>query len=296
MKKICLASLVCLVCFRPLQAQPLEPQAKKQTIQYIVQLQTKEGGFVAEAADSKKDLTPTLRATLSAVRALKYLGGQLPKKDGCSKFVDECFDKSAGGFADTPGGKVNVLSTALGLMAVVDLGMPAEKYQTAGLKYLEDNAKTFDDVRIAAAALEGFKVTKAPKGWMAIVDAEKDLPASDQPNGRARILASKLVTKMRLGVTPAAGDPVIKELQNAQRSNGGFGKDESLRSDLETTYRVMRALWMLKVQPASVSDLQNFLHKCRNEDGGYAVVPGDSSSAAGTYYAAIISYWLDQGK
>jgi prenyltransferase beta subunit len=296
MNKICLASLVCLLCLVPARAQTLDAQAKKQSIQYLLQLQTKEGSFVAETADSKQNAKPTLRATLSAVRALKYLDGKLANKEGCSKFVGDCFDKTAGGFADTPGGKVNVLSTALGLMAVADLGMPAETYQAAGLKYLEDNAKSFDDVRIASAALESFKINKAPKGWMEIVDAEKDPPVSDQPNGRARILASKLVTRIRLGVAPAAGDPVIKELQTAQRSNGGYGKDESLRSDLETTYRVMRGLWMLKVRPASVSDLRNFLSKCRNEDGGYAVVPGDNSSAAGTYYAAIITYWLDQKK
>ena len=300
MHKLSLISLVFFVCQAPARSQTLEIQTKKQTVLFLQRLQSKEGGFLPAAPDlaSKNAVKPSLRATSSAVRALKYFGGDLPDKAACVIFVANCFDKASGGFADTPGGQPDVATTAVGLMAVVELGMPPDPYYAAGFKYLNDHVKSYDDVRIAAAALESIK--RMPKGpsekWAEVATKLKLPPMSDEPNGRASLVATKAVTLLRLGSNPAATDEIVKELQKAQRSNGGFGKDESLRSDLETTYRVMRALWMLKAQPRSVDDMHNFLHKCRNEDGGYGVAPGDPSSVAGTYYAASIMRWLDGKK
>ncbi len=117
-------------------------------------------------------------------------------------------------------------------------------------------------------------------------------------NGHGRALASKLVTQFRLGV-PADKQKFQAELgllKRDQRSNGGWGKDDSPKSDLETTYRVMRCFMMLKERPAHVDALVNFIHKCRNEDHGYAVAPGQNSSISGVYYAAIIMHWLDDKK
>jgi hypothetical protein len=299
MHKFCLISLSFIVCLAPARAQTLEIQTKKQTVLYLQRLQTKEGGFLPAAPDpaSKTAVKPSLRATSSAVRALKYFGGELPDKAACVKFVASCFDKASGGFADTPGGQPDVVTTAVGLMAVVELDLPPDPYHAAGFKYLNDHVKSYDDVRIAAAALESIKMMpKGPSKEWAQVALKLELPPkSDEPNGRASLVATKAVTLLRLGAKVPALD-IVKELQKAQRSNGGYGKDESLQSDLETTYRVMRALWMLKAPPRSVDDMHNFLHKCRNEDGGYGVAPGDPSSVAGTYYAASITGWLEGKK
>jgi hypothetical protein len=297
MSKTYLAFLTCLVCLAPARAQTPEIQNKAQTILYVQRLQTKEGGFLPAATDANnKPLTKaSLRATSSALRVLKYFGGKLPDKDGCTKFVAACFDKTTGGFADTPGGKSDVVTTAVGVMAAVELGMPQDPYHSGALKYLSDNVKTFDDVRIAAAALEALKApSPKEKDWRGLVD-KLELPAAGD-DGRPRVLASKVVTLLRLGDKAVNKEQIVKELQTGQRSNGGYGKDESLRSDLETTYCVMRALWMMDARPPSVDGLHNFIHKCRNEDGGYAVIPGDPSSLSGTYYAAIITYWLDAKK
>jgi prenyltransferase beta subunit len=297
MNKTYLASLTCLVCIAPARAQTPEIQNKAQTVLYVQRLQTKDGGFLPAATDANnKPLTKaSLRATSSALRVLKYFGGKLADKDGCVKFVAACFDKASGGFSDTPGGKPDVVTTAVGVMAVAELGMPQDPYYSAAVKYLGDNVQSFDDVRIAAAALETLK-TPGPKEkeWRDLATNLKLPAAGDE--GRPRLLASKVVTLLRLGDKAGAKEQVVKELQSGQRSNGGYGKDESLRSDLETTYRVMRALWMLDARPPSVEGLHNFIHKCRNEDGGYAVAPGDPSSVSGTYYAAIITYWLDAKK
>ncbi len=88
---------------------------------------------------------------------------------------------------------------------------------------------------------------------------------------------------------------MLKVLRDGQRLNGGYGKDDNeFASDLESTYRVMRCFMMLKSRPDRVEGLRTFVAKCRNEDGGYGVGPGQPSSIGGTYYAASILHWLEQ--
>jgi hypothetical protein len=87
---------------------------------------------------------------------------------------------------------------------------------------------------------------------------------------------------------------ILQVLRDGQRQNGGWGKDtDAIGSDLETTYRVMRCFVMLKARP-DVEGVRSFVAKCRNEDGGYGVAPGQPSSVGGTYFAAIITHWLKQ--
>ena len=55
----------------------------------------------------------------------------------------------------------------------------------------------------------------------------------------------------------------------------------------------MRAFWMMKERP-DVAKLRDFIATCRNGDGGYGVAPGQPSSVSGTYFAAIVTHWLDE--
>ena len=107
-----------------------------------------------------------------------------------------------------------------------------------------------------------------------------------------RTTASRSASPASRGKVEPKG--VVKALDAGQRKDGGFGKEKVEESDLETSYRVMRTYHMLKAKPARVADLKAFVARCRNKDGGYAVVPGGASSASGTYFAGIILYWLDQ--
>jgi prenyltransferase beta subunit len=231
------------------------------------------------------------------VRTLKYLGGSVPDKQACIKFVASCFDKEVGGFADVPGGKADVFTTAVGLMAVVELKMPAEPYHAACIKFLAQHAKTFEEIRIAVAGLEAVNAESPRKAeWTAVV-MKLEVPPKKDP-GHSRMLASKVVTLLRLGhaVDKDMLPEIVAGLGAGQRLNGGYGKDDSPKSDLESTYRVMRAFMMLKTKPASVENLMNFLAKCRNSDHGYGVAPGAPSSVSGTYFAAIIMYWFEEKK
>jgi hypothetical protein len=287
--------LVCLVAVPLLHAQDA---GVKQSITYVQKLQTDLGGFLANEPKAKGiKVEPTLRATSAAVRALTYLGGDVPKKDACIKFVERCWNAESGGFSDEPKGKPDVFSTAVGLMAVVELKMPTEKYAKGAVKYLSNNAKSFEDIRIAAAGLETLK-TRSPKNalWSAaVLIMETKDGVYGQGSGQARDTASAVVTLLRLEEFKTQNDRALKVLKTGQRKDGGWGKaDSDTGSDLESTYRVMRCFIMLKARPDSVDGVRAFLAKCRNEDGGYGIAPGQPSSVGGTYFAAIITHWLKQ--
>src|SRR5947209_5340353 len=142
--------IVCLIITPVLVAQT--PEQKKATVKYLQELQCPDGGFHPQAVDPRLDQAPkgSLRATTSALRALKYFGGAPKDKTAAAKFVMECNDRNAGAFADTPNGKPDVFTTAVGVMAAAELGISAGITLEKCVKYLGENAKEFEDIRIAA--------------------------------------------------------------------------------------------------------------------------------------------------
>lgn len=274
------------------------PEDVKATITWVQKLQTSSGGFLSMEPKPDVRLAPTLRATSSAVRALHYLGGKVPNEQACKKYVASCHDPASGGFKDMPGGMPDVFTTAVGIMAVVDLKMPVKDYEDAAIKYLSDNAKTFEEIRIAVAGLERLG-KKSPKNqdWKNKV-GKISIPgdSSGPTSGVARLAGSVIVTNLRLGVMPDYTDQLIKVLQDGQRLSGGYGKEDTATSDLETTYRVMRAFVMLKAKPNDVEGIRSFVAKCRNADGGYGISPGEDSTIGATYFAAIIRHWAKDMK
>jgi prenyltransferase beta subunit len=173
----------------------------------------------------------------------------------------------------------------------VELKMPREKYVEPAVKFLVSNAKSFEEIRIAAAGLEAVDSAKsAPPAWM---DMLGKMRKEDGSYGQARDTAGAMVTVLRLGGKVEAKDGALKAIRAGQLPDGGFGKDDAKKSDLETSYRVMRGFHMLKERPSDVKALREFVAKCRNDDGGFGVAPGEPSSASGTYFAGIILHWLD---
>jgi hypothetical protein len=295
-KRFTFASL-CIV-FGLVPAQGQTPEQKKATITYLQKLQTADGGFLSAAPDpnsSKRD-TPSLRATSSALRALKYFGGEPRDRKACAQFVASCFDKTSGGFADQPGGKPEVFTTAVGIMAVVELKLPTDPYAAGVAKYLGDNAKTFDEIRIAAAGFETLGKRPAQvDAWLEQVAKMRNADGTfGKDDGMARDTGSAAVVVLRLGGKLEQRDQVVKTLKAGQRADGGFGKEGTKGSDLETSYRVMRGFLMLKEKPAEVERLRAFVAKCRNHDGGYGVSPGQPSTVSATYFASIILHWLGE--
>jgi prenyltransferase beta subunit len=276
-------------------AQPTAEQ-KKATIKWVTDLQAPDGGFYLAPQDPNVDAVPRpgLRATNGAVRALKYLGAEVPNKEKHAAFVLKCYDPKTGAFAEV-GGKPDVTITSIGVMAAMELGVPKEKFAKA-MDYLKENAKTFEEVRIAAAAVETWGVKDCPfelDEWFTIAAKHLESVAPDlkSPDG-ARELGSAVAMHLRLGLK-AEGKPIPPPLVEGQRADGGWGKKGEKASDIETTYRVMRAFMLLKEKPKDVKKLREFIDAHRNKDGGYATKPGDKSTISGVYYCIIVSKWLD---
>lgn len=264
-------------------------KARAAAAKWVLAREVSTGGFALTAKDTK----PGLRSTSGAVRALRYLGAEVPNKDTHAAFVLSCFDPKTGGFAE-PGGKPDVTITAVGVMAAAELGIPKEKYAKA-LPYLKANAKSFEDVRIGAAAVEAWGLKDCPfklDDWflIAATDAGTKL-LGNAADGGARDIASVNAMYLRLGKAGVDTANILPHLRDGQRADGGWGKKGEKDSDIETTYRVMRAFYLLNEQPKDQPKLREFVAKHRNADGGYATKPGDPSSMSGAYYAAIVSSW-----
>jgi hypothetical protein len=263
---------------------------KKATLAYVATLYDSNNGAYKVDAKAK----PSLRATSGAVRTYAYLSEKAPNAGKNSEFLLSCYDAANGGFHE-PGSQPDVAITSIALLAVGDLGLAEEKYPKA-VDYLKANAKTFEDVRIGAAALEALK--KKPDwldAWIKIANAQLNNDGTaGKGDGQARDTASVAAMKLRLGYPLANKAKVSEVIRDAQAADGGWTKAGAKSSDLETTYRVMRALMLLKEKPADVGRLNAFLAKCRNPDGGYSVEPRNASTMSGAYYAAAISKWMEK--
>lgn len=283
--------LLSLVLLAPSLAFAQPQEEKTAALKYLASLQQESGSFKSDAKGG-----PSLRATSAAIRATKYLGGELANPNQVKAFVMSCYDPPSGGFAEA-GERPNVTVTCIGIMAAVELGIPDSKFPMA-LDFLEAEAKTFDDVRIGAAALESLKSKpKWIENWNAIANKQLN---NDGTAGKgaslARDTASVVAMKLRLKLPVANQDKVIAMIRTTQDADGGWKKDGEKTSDLETTYRVMRAMMLAKERPKNTFNLGEFLKSCRNADGGVGVAPGQPSSASGTYYWAIISKWMEPKK
>jgi prenyltransferase beta subunit len=86
---------------------------RKATVAYLRSCQQPDGGFVPAKADRTRNGAPrsSLRASTAALRALRYFGGEAPDRVACARFVQRCFDKNGGGFANYPGQPSSVAAT-----------------------------------------------------------------------------------------------------------------------------------------------------------------------------------------
>ncbi|MFN4260946.1 MAG: prenyltransferase/squalene oxidase repeat-containing protein [Gemmataceae bacterium] len=291
MKRIMLVAVVTAFSMSSASAQTM-PE-KQASMNYVRGLLADDGGY--RATQDKKEPS-NLRATSAALRALHYLGAKDQVAPATRKFVENCFDKSSGGFANRPDGEPDVFTTAVGIMAAVIVDMPKDQFEQATVRYLTEHVQGFDDIRIAVAGLERIQ-QKSPRSAAWLKDIEKLRHAdgtSGMGNGVARDTGGVIVAFLRLGGKLPHPENVLKALRQGQRPDGGFGKGDEKGSDLETSYRVMRAFYMLKQQPADPDALRQFVARCRNADGGYGLTPGQPSNIGPTYFAAIILHWLDQ--
>jgi hypothetical protein len=270
------------------------PEDRAATIKYLLSAEAPTGGFYGSPPAAGSQPEPSISATTSGLRGLKYFGGQPKYPEKHASFVAKCYDAASGGFRDRPGEKPTVTTTAVGLMAAAELKMPLEQFREGVERYLAAHAKEFEEIRMAAAAAETLgKRPSAADGWL------KEVAKSRSPDGTygggegaARATGSTVALILRLGGKLENREQVLKVMRAGQRADGGWGPAEKSGSDLSSTYRVMRSFMMLKEPPADTVRLRAFIASCRNKDGGYGVTPGQPSSVSGTYYAGIVLHWL----
>ena len=285
-----LAHLLAFIVVCPLLGQTPTDAEKKQTLAYLAYLQTEDGGFRADASAE----VPSLRGTSACLRAIEHFGGKPTRVAECKKFVLSCRDDKCGGFADTPDGAPNVVLTAIGLSALVQLGVPTAPYEKAAIAYMTTNAEQFEEVRMAAAGLEAIgKRSDKNAAWIEMLSKRQNADGTfGKGKSSPRDTGGAVACLLRLGGKVKDAKAVTGALDKGQNVDGGFGLADAKGSDLATSYRIVRTFHMLKAKPARANDLRRFIATCRNADGGYGATPGDASSAGGTYYASMVIHWL----
>ena len=268
-------------------ARGQSPGELAMTREYLAGFQNPDGGF-----GGAKGEPSTLGATSSAIRTLKNVAGSIRDVPGCIAFLKSC-RVASGGFAPKPGGAPELLATAVGLMAVAEMKVADKETIDGAIAYFHESAKTFEDIRIAVAGLEAVAATSAdfPR-WIEQVKLDRNPDGTwGSGAGKARATGSAAVALLRMGVDLSPEKPaILAALRSAgQQSDGAWSRDEG-PSDLEPTYRIMRAFFMMKESP-HIDALRSYLDRCRQPDGSYGTAPGKPGSPGGTYFATIILRW-----
>jgi predicted esterase len=270
----------------PTRAQT--PSEFAETAAYAAAHQNKDGGFAGKVGQLS-----SLGATNSGLRVLKHVGGSVPDILGCIKYVKSCRD-AGGGFAPMPGGKPDVTTTALGLMAAAELKIADPNMVKDAMDYLGKTAKSFEEVRMAIAGLEAVHgSTPDFSRWNEQLEKMRNPDGTwGEGPGQAYATGGAGAAVLRMGLKLDKRDAVIAALKGGQRPEGGWSKDAG-PPDLGATYRIMRALFMLREKP-EIDTLLSFVAHCRQSDGSYASKPGGTGDLSGTYTATIVIWWTRQ--
>jgi hypothetical protein len=248
--------------------------------------QNEDGGFAAAPGQPS-----TLGATNTGIRVLDYVGGSIPDVRACVAFVRSC--KVAGsGFAQTPGGKPDVVTTAIGLLAAGELKIADKALIEDAVAYFHANSKSFEEVRMSIAGLEAVSA-KSPDfpRWAEQIEAMRQ-PDGSFGSGESRAFATggAGAAILRMGMDLPKRDAVVAVMRAGQRPDGAWSKDGG-PCDLSSSYRVMRAFYMLKEKP-DVERIVAYIASCRNKDGSYSATPSGPGNLGATYFATIILHWL----
>jgi prenyltransferase beta subunit len=284
---LALVALAVLISTRP-EALGQTVTDLAQTAAYAAAHQNADGGFAAGPGQPS-----TLGATNTGVRVLEYVGGSVPDLPGCIAFVKSC-KVPGGGFAPAPGGKPDVVTSALGLLAAGELKIADKAMIDDAIAYFHASSKSFEEIRMSIAGLEavGSSSPDFPR-WAEEIEALRQ-PDGSFGNGPSSAFVSggAGAAILRMGRDLPRRDAVLAAIRAGQRPEGAWSKDEG-PADLSSSYRVMRALFMLKEKP-DVERLMGYIASCRHEDGSYSTTPGGQGNLGATYFATIILHWLRQ--
>lgn len=253
------------------------------TVAFLTALQNSDGGFSAKPGESS-----TLAATSTAIRALKYIDAKPKNTPAAIGYIKSCRDAKSGGFALTPGGRVDLSSTAMGIVALGALNLLDDEWMPRAIDYLVKQANKVENIRLAL-------------GCLGMID--KTLPQF--PEWHQKLLATRNVDgtwgqgKNIVTETGELADRiltmnfdlekryiVITVLKQSQNQDGGWAFSDK-PSSLYATYVVMRAFQRLKVSP-DLKRLREFIKARRKPDNTYSGSPKESGDLQSTYFALYI--------
>ena len=189
------------------------------------------------------------RSSISGRHALRNRGVQ--------EVLLSCLDEKSGGFANEPGGKPDVVLTAVGLMVLVELKVPTKEHEAKAIAFMAENAKSLEEVRMAAAGLEVVgKSSEKNRDWInrLLMEQRKDGTFGDGA-AMVRDTGSYVACLLRLGAKVDGGGTIVKMLDAAESHDGAFAKpDEKAPISKPPTGVMTRKLRMgrLAAHPAEI--------------------------------------------
>lgn len=268
---------------------PAQPPAEMaRTAAYAAAHQNKDGGFAPKVGQPS-----SLRSTNAGLRVLRHVGGSVPDVLACVNYVKSC-RVPGGGFSDTTGGKPDAVTTAMGLLAASELKIHDPDMIREAVAYLGRHARAFEEVRLAAAGLEAIGVYSpdAPR-WYGQLQAMRNAEGSFGSGAAVPFVTGGVAAAiLRLGMPLEHRGAVVKAINAGQRPEGGWSQDDR-PPDLASSYRVMRAMFMMRERP-DIDRLLAFVARCRKPDGGYSATPDGEGSLGGAYLATILMLWSRQ--
>lgn len=86
---------------------------------------------------------------------------------------------------------------------------------------------------------------------------------------------------------------LLKFMYSSQNTDGGFGEEPSMISEVFTTYCVVVTAFLLKDDNYDKESCIRYLQECQNEDGGFGNAPGYPSDSWHTNLAVMSLHLLD---
>ena len=136
-----------------------------------------------------------------------------------------------------PGGKPEVITTAVGLMAASELKIADAAMIKEAAVFLGKNAHSFEEVRMAIAGLEAIDGTSPdfPR-WFDQIQAMRNPDGTfGQGPGQAFATGGSAAAILRMGLKLDKRDEVIAAIKAGQRPEGAWSKDDGPRTSAAPT-------------------------------------------------------------
>lgn len=262
----------------------LKYEEHEKIIKYLNNLQTDEGGY----SDSVNS-SASLQSTLSVLKSLEYFGISPQNPDNILTWIKSHYDINTGGFTDPSTKNLSVLSSAVGMLILHQIGATEffNECMPKVLNYMDLNATSREEHFMLIGFIEECKISFHPKQSIEFFKRMEDESGAFGPSVLNTAIAASAL--LRIGETLKNLDNIKSILLSSQQKDGGFA-DTPGTSDLWTSYCVMRTLDLVKTSPDTIN-LQAWILSRYLSQEGFAL-SGSDLSANIAYQCLSILNWI----